>query len=663
VKKINIKIDDLYKIKYLREITLSPDGKKIVYTVEWMDKKDNKYYRNLYVVDRSGKSRIFIRGKKSVANPKWSPDGKLISFMMTEKEKTNLWAIPADGGEAHQITDTEGSLGNYLWTPGGRWIVCEFTEKKIDKERQPDKDKPPLYYRITKPFYKLDNLGMLPEEKPHIWKINARSGEMKQLTFGPNGDGDPAVSSDGHKIVYISNRQKDYYDKLLYLDIFICDLEGKNEIRLNAPAGPKGRPVFAPDGRSVAYIGSLNPEDFSVRYDHVWQIPVKGGRAKNLTAGRDLCLGDYVIDDLGHHGSDHLIYDRDGTHVYFPVTEKGTAVIYRFEIATRKVAKVAGDKERIYAYDYDGRKTFALAIGNQSDPGNLYLLSGGERTRLTDLNKDYLSRRRVGVPEEIWFKGNNNLSIQGWLLNPPEIQKNKKYPMAVQIHGGPHTAYGYSFFHEFQVLAGSGIAVFYCNPHGSMGNRENFAKALNLRWGIPDSVDILKAIKLLTGTRPYLDKKGLAVMGGSYGGFMTNWLIGHTNIFKAAVTMRSVVNMLSFISTDFGYTLGREFKGPWWEKDNFRFYWDMSPLKYARNMRTPLLILHSEQDHRCPISQAEELFITLKTLKRDVEMVRFPGESHELSRHGTPRRREKRLYFIVDFLKRHLPGVGTPKKK
>lgn len=214
-------------------------------------------------------------------------------------------------------------------------------------------------------------------------------------------------------------------------------------------------------------------------------------------------------------------------------------------------------------------------------------------------------------------------------------------------------AYGNSFFHEFQVLAANGYIVFYSNPHGSQGYGEKFARALHNRWGIPDSKDILKAVKLLT-QRKYIDKKRMGVMGGSYGGFMTNWLIGHTDIFRVAVTMRSVVSMFSQCGSDYGFLRNRSFKGNWWEKNNFQFYWNMSPLKYVKHMKTPLLIIHSEQDHRCPITQAEELFVALKILKRDVEMVRFPIDGHELSRHGTPRRREKRLACILDFIGRYL---------
>lgn len=656
--KSPVRIEDLYQIKYLREISLSPDGQKIAYTLEWMDRADNKYYCNLFVVDRRGHVRCYIRGKKAVRQPRWSPNGCLISFLLTEKEKSNIWAIPADGGEAYQVTNTDGSFGAYAWIPGSQFLVAEFTEKKIDPDRQPDQDKPPLYYRITAPRYKLDNVGMLPEEKPHLWLIHVRTGRMRQITFGPNGDHDPAPSPDGQAIAYVSNRQPDHHDKPMYWDLFVCGSNGRNEHRLAAPAGFKARPCFTPDGKALAYIGTDNPEDFRIRYDDIWLIPLKGGRPRNLTARLELCVGDAIIDDLGHHGDAQLKFDRPAEHVYFPVTENGACVLYRLSVNQTTAIRIFGAKERIYAFDFDGRQTFALAASTPVDPGNLYLAVDGKRTQLTDLNRQLARRRLIARPTEIWFKGDGGEPVQGWLIKPTAKSAQPPYPLAVQIHGGPHTSYGYSFFHEFQVLAGNGVAVFYSNPHGSMGRSERFAQSLHRRWGIPDANDILKGIKSMLRSQPDLDPRRIAVMGGSYGGFMTNWLIGHTNIFKAAITMRSVVNMLSFITTDFGYTLGREFWGHWWEKDNFHRYWRMSPLRYARNMKTPLLILHSEQDHRCPISQAEELYMTLKTMRRQVEMIRFPAESHELSRHGTPRRREKRLFFIVDFLNRRLKKTG-----
>jgi len=654
MRKKYVSIDDLYKIEFLREIALSPDGKKIAYTVEWLDRQKNKYYSNLYMAGDDGKTRHFIRGKKDIKNIRWSPDGESISFVLTEKDKQDLWAIPAEGGEAYAITDANGFFGNYAWTPDCRYIVCEFILKKEDKERVPEKGKPPLYYYMKNLWYKLDGKGMLPEEKQHICIVRVRSGRMRQLTFGRNGDDLGDISPDGRYVVFSSNRNEQFEEKIQYVDLYLVSVNGGKERKMETPAGPKWSAVFSPDGKHIVYRGRLYPKEWvGWRNIDLWYVPVRGGKSVNLTKSLNRTFESLMVDDLGHYAYSRPVFSKDGKYVYDITTDHGDCILYEIDIKRKKVAKIAGTNERIYAFNHDGRNSWALAISNPGDPGNLYLAKDGIRQQLTHLNKNYLKARRIAQPEEIRWKGFGGDEIQGWLLKPPNFKPTKKYPLIVQIHGGPHAAYGNSFFHEFQVLAANGYLVFYSNPHGSVGYGERFARALHNRWGIPDTKDILKGIALLA-RRKYVDKNRMGVMGGSYGGFMTNWIIGHTDIFKAAVTMRSVVNMLSFYTSDFGFSLSREFKGNWWEGRNFQFYWNMSPLKYVKRMRTPLLIIHSEQDHRCPIGQAEELFVALKLLKRDVEMVRFPLECHELSRHGSPRRREKRLEYILNFVDRYL---------
>jgi dipeptidyl aminopeptidase/acylaminoacyl peptidase len=649
-----VSIDDLYQIKFLREIALSPDGKKIAYTVEWLDKHKNKYYSNLYMVDDEGKNRHFIRGKKDIKNIRWSPDGELISFVQTEKEKQDLWVIPADGGEAYSITDASGFFGHYVWTPGSKSIVCEFTVKKEDKDRVPEKDKPPLYYHVKNMWYKLDGRGMLPEEKQHIWIVRVPSGRMRQLTFGRNGDHLGDVSPDGRYLVFGSNRNERFEEKIQYVDLYLVSVKSGKERKIATPAGPKWSAVFSPDGKHIAYRGRLYRGQWvGWRNIDLWRVGVRGGKAVNLTRSFDRTFEALMVDDLGHYAYSRPVFSGDGRYVHDVTTVNGDSSLYRIDIKRRKVEKIAGTNERIYAFDHDGKNSWALAISSPGDPGNLYLVRDGARRKLTHLNGNYLRTRNITRPEEIRWKGFDGDEIQGWLLKPPNFTPKKKYPLIVQIHGGPHAAYGNSLFHEFQVLAANGYLVFYSNPHGSVGYGERFARALHNRWGIPDTRDILKGIASLK-RRKYVDSKRIGVMGGSYGGFMTNWLIGHTNIFKAAVTMRSVVNMLSFMTSDFGFSLSKRFKGHWWDGRNFQFYWNMSPLKYVKRIKTPLLIIHSEQDHRCPIGQAEELFVALKLLKRDVEMVRFPLECHELSRHGSPRRREKRLEYILKFVDRYL---------
>jgi dipeptidyl aminopeptidase/acylaminoacyl peptidase len=654
MRKKSVRIDDLYRIEFLREIALSPDSTKVAYTVEWLDREKNRYYTNLYTVSDEGKTRHFIRGKKDIKNIRWSPDGEIISFVLTEKEKQDLWAIPVSGGEAYAITDAKGFFGNYLWTPDSRNIVCEFTVKKENKDRVPEKEKPPLYYHVKNLWYKLDGKGMLPEEKQHIWTVRARSGRMRQLTFGRNGDDLGDISPDGKHVVFSSNRNENFEEKIQYVDLYLVGIDGGRERKIKTPAGVKWSAVFSPDGKHIAYRGRLYPEEWvGWRNIGLWYVGIKGGKAVNLTKSFNKTFDALMVDDLGHYAYSRPVFSKDGKFVHDITTDHGDCGLYRIDIKRRKVAKLAGTNERIYAFDHDGKDSWALAVSDPGDPGNLYLMRDGTRIQLTYLNSNYLKTHRIVQPEEIRWKGFGGDEIQGWLLKPPNFTSKKKYPVIVQIHGGPHAAYGNSLFHEFQVLAANGYLVFYSNPHGSVGYGERFARALHNRWGIPDTQDILRGIALVK-RRKYVDRKRMGVMGGSYGGFMTNWLIGHTNIFRAAVTMRSVVNMLSFWTSDFGFSLTKEFKGAWWKGRNFQFYWSMSPLKYVRWIKTPLLIIHSEQDHRCPISQAEELFVALKLLKRDVEMVRFPAECHELSRHGSPRRREKRLEYILNFVDRYL---------
>ena len=216
MKKQFIKIGDLYDIKFIRELTLSRDGKRIAFTVEWMNKKENKYFTNLYVAKPEGKNIRYVGGNRNIKNPKWSPDGMYIAFLMSEKDEQNIWLIRADGGEAFSLTRAKGFFGEYVWSPDSRYIYCEFTEKKEDKERQPDKKKPPLYRYIKRSWYKLDGQGFLPDEKPHIWKVNARSGSMRQLTYRIYGDSGPAISPDNKKLAYVSNRHEPFEEHLLF---------------------------------------------------------------------------------------------------------------------------------------------------------------------------------------------------------------------------------------------------------------------------------------------------------------------------------------------------------------------------------------------------------------------------------------------------------------
>jgi dipeptidyl aminopeptidase/acylaminoacyl peptidase len=303
------------------------------------------------------------------------------------------------------------------------------------------------------------------------------------------------------------------------------------------------------------------------------------------------------------------------------------------------------------------RRTLALVAVDPKSGGDLWTLEFGagrkERPhKVTDVNRKLFRQIDIGTPQQVWFKSYDGTKVHGWILHPPKFNPRRKYPAIVEVHGGPRAMYCWGLFHEMQYLAASGYVVFFTNPRGSQGYGEAFTKAIIANWGGPDYEDIMAGTDALCKL-PYIDRKRVGVTGGSYGGYMTNWIVGHTNRFKAAVTQRSVVNLVSFFgSSDFGWDLKEEFLATPWDKVEELVR--MSPLTYVKNIRTPLLILHNENDLRCGIEQAEELYGCLKFLGRTVEFVRFPEEPHGLSRCGRPDRRMARLQFIKEWFDRYL---------
>ncbi len=661
MKKEGFLPEDLYKIRYLREVTISPDGKRYAYRVEYMDKKENKYFSDLYVTDISGKPRLYMK-RKRFSNIKWSPDNRFIYFILTKDKISGIWAIPVDGGEAFSVSKEKGIYGDFDISPDGKLIAVEyFLPEEMKKEKKDKKKGPPVYRDIDSVWYKLDGKGFLPREKPHIHILNVKTGKLKKITNGINGDHSPKFSPDGKYVTFSSNRNKDIVDRFFYIDIFIVDTLGKKEKKLKTPDGPKGNPVFSPDGKKIAYLGRLHPDDMGGwRNEYLWLAPINGEGAVNLSKKFDRSCENLIIDDSGNSANMSISFSKNGKYIYFPASDKGNSYIYSINIKNKKITPLMQGNFNVYSYDTDGNGNFVFAASNPIDPGNIYLINKKNNfKKVSDINQKFFVNKIVVEPEEFNFKGAEGDEIQGWIIKPVGFKKGKKYPLLYEIHGGPHMLYGNSFFHEFQFLANKGYVVFYSNPHGSQGYGEKFAKALHNHWGEPDLEDLNAAVKKLKKL-DYVDEKRMGVLGGSYGGFMTNWVVGHTNVFKVAVTQRSISNVISFLTTDFGWLWPKEFKGNWWEKGNFKFYWNMSPLKYVENIKTPLLIIHSENDYRCPINQGEELYVALKLLKRKVKMVVFPEEPHGLSRHGRPDRRIKRLEFIHSFIDEH---IGEKKTK
>ncbi|MGH7911168.1 MAG: prolyl oligopeptidase family serine peptidase, partial [Candidatus Dormibacteraceae bacterium] len=414
------------------------------------------------------------------------------------------------------------------------------------------------------------------------------------------------------------------------------------------------------DGRSIAFAA---PQDLAAgRLQRVWLVeaPDGAGRGRQprcLTADFDVQVGGSVIGDLWLRGGPGLRWAEDGSRIYFLGSARGASNLYSVDLEGEVRAELAPSHRTIFDFDVRGG-LIAFGANSAVEAGDLFFAQQEEPERgpaerqVSDLNP-WLRERTLITPEEQAFTAGDGLELQGWLLRPEGASEATKAPLVLEIHGGPNGMYGWTLMHEFQLLAASGIGVLYLNPRGSDGYGEEFMHRVVQDWGGGDAEDLLLSLDQLIAREHWVDETRLGVAGGSYGGFMTNWLIGHTARFGAAVSMRSISNLVSEYAQHDIVTWGREQLGPidWPDPETL---WHRSPIRYVRDIETPLLLIHGESDLRCAISQAEELYGALHLLGREVELVRFPGEAHDLSRNGRPDRRVERLRRIRDWFQGHL---------
>lgn len=664
-----ISAEDLYKFQVLSSPRIDPDGGSIVFSVQRVDKKTEKKYSNLWMVSTKpgGRPRQYTFGDQSDNHPVWSPDGKQIAFLSNrgDKEKPpQIYLIDTDGGEARQLTRIDGEIEDFIWTPDGKSFLCVIRKTDpavLSREKNPDLKKlgtPARHYERV--FYKLDGYGYLPKERSHLWLINAVTGKAVQLTNHAVFDEQrPDISPDGKRIVYLTNTSDDpdmFPDRT---DIYTMSISGGDARKIPAPVGDKGNPKFSPDGKWIAYYGQEGEGD-GWRNVNVWVVPADGsGNAVNLTQEYDIHVSAWTINDIGQPETRPPLWSVDGKTIIFPVLKHGATDLYQVDVNSRKLTSLITSQGVVSATTCDLLQTkIAYMFGNLDDPGQIFVanLKNGKVAnprQLTKFNREWLDRVDLGTKEEVWFGGKDGNRLQGWIIKPPNFNPAKKYPSIMEIHGGPLTQYGFLFMHEFYYLASQGFVVYFSNPRGGRGYGEKHAGAIARDWGKADYSDLMSwadyASKL-----PYIDPNRMGVTGGSYGGYMTVWIIGHTQRFKAAVAQRCVSNFVSMWgSSDFNWAFQQELndKAPFEDLQN---YWDHSPIAYIGNAKTPTLVIHNENDLRCPIEQGEQVFVALKRLGVDTEFVRFPDEFHGLSRAGRTDRRILRLNHIARWFKKYL---------
>ena len=637
--------EDLYDVVWASDPRLSPDGKTVAYAVNSVDRDENAYRSAIWLaaVDGSSPPRQLTSGKKADGCPRWSPDGTRIAFASNrDGDKKQLYVLPLDGGEPLCLTDLKEDVERPAWSPDGTRIA--FAARVPDPAYEEKDEKKRLPRRFTRHRYKLDSVGWTGDRRTHIFVVAADgSADAQQLTDGDFENEAPSWSPDSTKIAFASARDDDW-DVQLRQQIWVVDAAGGEPRRVTPDDDYYDLPSWSPDGSSIACTWTEGGFD-RPRHDRIAVVDAATGERRVLTEELDRQCGPFpaVREPLW-----------DGDSLIFAVEDHGNTHVRRVPAAGGAVEEVVSGDLWVYGMD----AVNAVVVHSTATPTMPNEIFVGDR-RLTDVSNAFSEQAPLQPSERFVATSPDGEEVEAWLVRPHDFAEGERYPLLLNIHGGPFTQYGNKFFDEFQAYARAGYAVVYSNPRGSSGYSEEWGRAIRGPvgggdgWGSLDYQDLMAVVDAALEQFDFIDPDRLGVMGGSYGGYMTSWIVSHTDRFKAAMSERAVNNMLSeFGSSDFGW-FHRAYTGVWPFED-VQPYLDQSPTTYAANITTPLLILHSENDLRCNIEQAEHLFTILRLLGREVEFVRFPAESHELTRSGSPFHRVTRLDIVVDWFDRYL---------
>ena len=645
--------EDLLNFRWLAEVALDPQGARVAYTVREVDAAADGYQTQLYLRELDSDAVVKVSGGRgNASSPSWSPAGDRLAYAWREADDSAVRVWSQASGETEAYPLGEHAMTGLDWSPDGRRLAgVRWTPMRHPESRGPNPGIPTPNMKVIRRLrYKQDGIGFVHDRFSQIWVLEVDTGELVQVTDSECDYSEPAWSNGGDRLAFIG-LAREQNRALGQGQIFACAYPGGAPQRLLPDwVGACRSPTWGNDDRHIAFAGHRHPAPTNRR---IFMTPhlaeVETGSAREL-GDLDQEVGNYAASDSRIGLSNITVkWPRGDRWIYFLLTVEGTAQLCRIDSEGTFERLVAGP---VVAFDYSPAAGDVVAYGeaNPLNPGDLFVWTSEGSRRLTALNP-WLGDHALAAPQERYFEGLEGADIHGWLMTPPEFDPSKRYPTIVYVHC---SMFSWDFSHEFQCLVGAGYVLNYFNVRGTTaGYGQAWTRASEGDQGGQDYQETMLGIDDLAAL-PYIDEARLGVTGGSCGGFMTNWIVGHTDRFAAAVTQRSITNQISFFGTsDIGpeCTLGET--GTYGLAD-LEAAWRQSPIASAANITTPLLIVHSDEDHRCPLEQAEQLFATLRWLGREVEMVVFEGESHGLSRGGRPGNRIERIRRIMDWFERHL---------
>jgi dipeptidyl aminopeptidase/acylaminoacyl peptidase len=691
VAKRPITAKDLMRFTWAADPRIAPDGSRVAFVKVAVDAEKDEYLTSIWLVPvpargQGAEPRRLTNGPHDTA-PRWSPDGTGLIFARTSEkdgkpQPPQLYLLSFAGGEPRPLTDLPKGASSPAWSPDGKTVafLSATTPEDLDKARRVKKGEKPERESdvriVTREEFRLDNAGYRDVLHPdHLWAIPVPGPgdspadalpEPRRLTSGPFEEAEPTWSRDARQLYFLSERDLEPYHRPDRNSVYVIPAEGGPIRKVAGIPGTVQNLAVSPDGRRLAFRGTLGEPARSFAQPDLYVVDATpGATPRNVTARFDGDIGfGLASDQHPPRGATRAlpVWSRDQTAIVDVAAERGRANLMSIDVASGNVTSLTRADQEVIAFtaSADG-SCLAVLAATATEPGDLYLVhpGSGPPQRLTSLNAKLFAELDITPPEEVEYASFDGQKIHAWIQKPAGFRAGTRYPLILNIHGGPHAAYGHTFFHEFHLMAARGYVVLYPNPRGSSGYGAEFGNIIQYHYPGDDYKDLMAGVDELE-RRGIVDPKRLGVTGGSGGGLLTNWTITQTDRFAAAVSQRSIADWSAWWYTA-DITL---FQPLWFRSPPFRDpeeYTVRSPLTYVEKVKTPLLLIEGESDYRTPPGAGgEALFRALKFLKKPVVMVRFPGEPHELSRSGKPWHRVERLEHIVNWFDKHLLGKSMP---